>query len=979
MLISGEAGIGKTRIVSELIKNAETKGVRILQGWCLAESLEPLMPFREIMKGANLHHLLSGAPPPKVVSCYIINRAGMLIAKAERKETGLDPDIFAGMLQAVGNFVKDSMGQLGDGEGDSLNTLGFGDRRILITTRGNISFACVIQGAESEFLFDDMANTLEELKGRLDGWTGNVSDMGDVEEKLAWFTTSGKYDGKFLVDDPKIKQENLFDNVLLGIQRSAFDSPLVLFLDDLQWADATSLNLLHYMARNIRQNKVLILGTYRPEDIIQSDDGKPHHLMTTMQNMNREDLLEKVDLNRLDHAHTETLINNALGSSTLGDDIIERIYGESGGTPLYTLEVMKLLVGCGHIAQKDGAWNAVGDIKEMDIPSKVYDVIKRRIDRLDRGQRQIMDCASVIGEEFQSGVVGKVMDLNKFRLLEDLSDIEKTHQLIHYLMERYRFDHAKIRDVLYNGIGEELRREYHKMIGSTLSEIHGENMDEVLGEVAFHYHEARDTRAIEYLVKAGDKARDCYENEEAIYLYLRAFETIDGPDKWKLLEEIGDIKVLTGDYEDANTAFGKTIDAIQDGEDKARVHRKIGETLEKMGDFETALKPLGKAMELIGDEMSTERGRIKVAEGYAYYRSGNYEKAMPLFLEGLEIFKMNEGNDVDLAHGLRAVGNIHYSKGNIDGALESYEKSLYVTERIDDLKGTATNLANIGVMNHIRGDMEKAFDFYNKGLAIREKIGNKSGIADSLNNLGMLLAGRGELGKALDCYKRCLAIEESIGNKSGIADSLNNIGTMHHNMGELDAMLECHERSLEIRMEIGDQLGIGMSYDNIGSVHLEKGEAEKAVEHYKKALDIYLEVGAKLPAFYAYRGLTEAYLELGDIDNAHEAVKKGLAIAVEMSAMGEEGIGQRLLGMVHGKAKEWEKAIEAFDKAGAILEEAGAVDEIARLKYEEGVLWKEKGEPEKAREYFEKALKMNEDMGMKLWEGKCRKALEDLE
>ena len=978
VLISGEAGIGKTRIVSELIKEAEASDTQILQGWCLAENMVPLLPIKDALRSAGLSQIMSNNPPPLIISVYLIHESGLLVTEVERDETGLDSDIFAGMLTAVGNFVKDSLAAMDKMGIGRLNTIGYGDYNIILQKRGKLTLGAVIEGQNSEFLIEEMNTILAKIEPSLESWVGNAEQAQDAKAAISELISSGKYDGKFLVDDPQIRQENLFDNILLGLQRSSSERPLLLFLDDLQWADSTTLNLLHYLARNTKQNRILIVGTYRPEDITQSDDGRPHLLVTTMQNMTREELLQKIELTRLDQIHTDALINSILGSSLMNKDIIDRIFEESGGTPLYTLEVVKLLAEYEHISQTDDGWILVTDMKDLDIPSKVFDIIKRRLDRLNPGQKDILDCASIIGEEFESSIVGKVMELNKLQLLKDLSNIEKMHQLIHYLGEKYRFDHAKTRDVLYDGIGFELRQEYHRMIGDIIVELYSSTLDDVLGELAYHYNEAQDPKAIEYLIKAADAARAGYQNDEALDFYLSAFESMDGPDRLNILETIGDIQVLTGNYDAASLTFKKILNESQEDEMKIRMHRKMGETLEKMGEFESTLKPLAAAMELIGDDINIERGRVKVAEGYANYRVGKLDDALSLFLEGLGIFEELGKNFMDLATGLRAVGNLKFSKGEIDGALEYYGKSLEASQRIDDFKGTATTMANMGVMNHIKGDLDGAYEYYNEALTIREKIGNKSGIADSLNNLGLYWSERGDLKKALDCHERCLAIEEKIGNKSGIADSLNNLGTMHHNMGELDATLECHERSLEISEEIGDRTGIAVSYDNIGSVHKEKNEPEQALEYYSKGLEICLETGAKLPTFYAYGGLAETHLDLKDTEKAQEAIMKALDIAMEMSAMCEEGIAHRIIGMVHSQNKDWPNATEAFEKAEPILEEAGNMEEIAREKYYKGIMWKDMGETEKSRIILEDALNIYEDMGMKLWVGKCQAALSNL-
>ena len=978
VLISGEAGIGKTRLVSELIKEAEASNAQIMQGWCLAENMVPLMPIKAALRSAGLSQIISQNPPPLVVSVYLIHDSGLLVTEYERDETGLDSDIFAGMLTAIGNFVKDSLTAM-DKEGSGLlNTIGYGNYTILLQKHGKLTLGAVIEGQNSEFLVQEMDSILAKIEPDLESWAGDTAQAESARQSISELISGGKYDGKFLVEDPQIRQENLFDNVLLGLQRSSYERPLLFFLDDLQWADSTTLNLLHYLARNTRQNNILIIGTYRSEDIIQADDGRPHPLVTTMQNMTREGLLQKIELTRLNQTHTDALINSTLGSSLMNKDVIDRIYEESGGTPLYTLEVVKLLAEYGHISQTDDGWVLVTDMKDLDIPSKVFDIIKRRIDRLDSGQKDILDCASIIGHEFESSIVGKVTEIGKFQLLKDLSNIEKKHQLIHYLDEKYQFDHAKTRDVLYGGIGTELRQEYHRMIADIILDMHSSILDDVLGELAYHYNEAQDPRATEFLLKAADAALACYENDEALNFYRSAFEGTEGPDSLEILETIGDIQILTGNYDDASLTFEKILNESQDKKIKIRMHRKIGETLEKQSEFEASLEPLKSAMELIGEDINIERGRVKVAEGYAHFRVGKQDQALSLFLEGLGIFEKLGENHMDLATGLRAVGNLKFSKGEIDGALEYYGKSLEASQHIDDFKGSATTMANMGVMNHIKGDLDGAYEHYNEALTIREKIGNKSGIADSLNNLGLYWSERGNLVKAEECHERCLAIEEKIGNKSGIADSLNNLGTMHHNMGELDEALDCHERSLEIRESIGDRTGIAVSFDNIGSIHKEKNELDKALDYYLKGLEICLETGAKLPTFYAYGGLTETYLDLNNSNKALESITKAMKIAVEMSAMCEEGIALRIMGMVHSQNENWPKAVEAFEKADTILQEAGNMEEIARAKYYKGIMWKDMDETEKSKIILEDALKIYEEMGMKLWVGKCQTALSNL-
>ncbi|MEW5936597.1 MAG: tetratricopeptide repeat protein [Candidatus Thermoplasmatota archaeon] len=846
IFISGEAGIGKTRLVSELIKNAEANGAQIIRGWCLAESLEPLFPFKTAFREVGMHHLIAGAPPPKVISAYLMNEAGILAAKAEREESGLDPDIFTSMMKAVGDFVHDSLSMMGKG-GRGINIIGYDRYQILLQSRGNVSLTCVIEGTQSEFLVDDMRRVLETVGDRLDGWSGEISEVADLAPKVSWLIGSGKYDGRFLVDDPKLKQENLFDNVLLGMQRASIERPIVLFLDDLQWADPTTLSLLHYLSRNTRKNRVLILGTYRPEDIMQSWDGRTHQLETAMQNMGREDLLERIELKRLSRSNTEALVNSSLGRADFGSAFYERVHKDTEGTPFFVLEVVKLLAEEGSIAQNDeGAWHLMKQIEKLDIPSKVYDVVKRRLDRLMKEQRRILDYASVVGEEFQSEIVGKAMGINRIHLLENLSEIEKTHRLIHSFQKKYRFDHAKIREVLYNGIIDELKQEYHRLIADTIAALHKDSLDEVISALAHHYYEAGDERAGEYLVKAGDKAKDGYANEEAIRLYQQALETIRGEEKLHVLEKLADVQALSGEYDKAIANLESAKGLADDNETKARTLRKTGDAYEKKGDFDKSLEVLAEAKELIGEGRTAEYGRICFSKGYPYWKKGELDKAMSLFQTALKTFEETGAEQKDIGNALRAMGNIHLSKGEYDDALQYYEKSMAVMEKVDDKYGIAAALNNIGIVHLYRGELEKALEYYGRSLEMFEKIGDKRGIVHSLCGLAETHLEMGKDQTALENAEKAVGIAVEIGAKSEEGMSRRVLGMVYREMKDWDKAEEEFSKARTILEDLGNKNELARLFYEYGLLFKAKGEPTKACEYLEKSLAEFERMGMKL-------------------------------------------------------------------------------------------------------------------------------------
>jgi len=975
--IAGEAGIGKTRLVSELIKVAEQKGCRTTRSWCLAESLEPLMPVKLALREAGLMHIMSGEPPPLVVSAYLMTDAGLLIAKAERERQEMDSDIFAGMLQAVGNFVKDSLAMMDRGNKGGLNSLGYADYTILIRASGKLSLAVVIKGEKSEFLFEDMKAVLAHFGNAFDGWGGNMDSAKSAEAKISWFVDSGKYDGRFLVDDPKLKQENLFDNILLGIQRASAEQPLLLFLDDLQWADPTTLNLLHYLVRNTRKNRVMVLGTYRPEDMLKSPEGKPHHLETAMQNMSREDLFGKIELKRLDPEDTGKVMHSILGKTSFEKGFFEKVHAETGGTPFFILEVVKLLAEEGIISHEAGTWKLVKGLEKFDIPSKVYDVIKRRLDRLMAEQREMLEYAAVIGEEFSTDVLGRATEIRKITLLKNLSEIEKTHNLIHYLKDKYKFDHAKIREVLYNGIGEELRREYHRIIGDTIAELYKDNIDGVTAELGYHYYEAVDVKAGKYLVKAGDRAKEKYANEDAISAYQKAQGFIPEDEQADILEKMGDVQALTGDYDSAVANFESAGSMAKNGEAKARILRKVSEVHDIRGEFGKSLELLAKAKALAKPGLA-EHSRVTHAEGTIHWRMGEFDKGLAIIKTALRELEESEGKQMDIGNVLRAIGSIHLSKGEFDDALRNYEKSLEVMEGINELHGIAAALNNMGIVYHRKGEQDKALDFYGRSLTLVEKIGYKQNMATTLNNIGNVYLNKGRPDKALEFYERSLPMVERMGDRSGIAMSFNNMGIVYHWRGEAEKALEFFGRSLAIKEKMGDRRGVSTTLDGIGLVYYDMGELEKALDYHERSLKISLEIGFRRETADNYCGLAETNHDLGNIGKALENAEKAISVAVEIKSKVHEGIGHRVLGMAYRAKNELARAEEEFEKSEKFLEDIDEKRELVRLFYEYSLLSKAKGDKTRQRELLEGALSDATLIGMTLWVDKCRKALEDI-
>ena len=973
IFISGEAGIGKTRIVEELISHAMDIGFRIIRGKCIPEHLEPLFPFKSALKKADLEYLLSEKTQPIVLSAYLISDSALVISKAERKETGLDPDIFVGMLKAIEAFVKDSM-KIMEREEGNLNSLSYGDYTILIQSLSTISLAVVIKGEPNEFLIEDMKRVLKKLGEKFKDWSGEMDIAEEAKPEIEWFIKSGKYDAKYIESDKKIVrfQESIFDNIVTGLQRISQSTPLIIFIDDLQWADQSSLNFLYYLSQNIRKNRIMIIGTYRPEDIIPAG-GKLHPLEITLNNLAGGGLLKIMGLQRLNREDTTVLIGRILGD--FDNSLASKIYKESGGNPLFVIEIIKLLISEKIIYIEGKKWKLRVKADKIAIPKKAYEIIKRRLERLTDEEREILDVASVIGEEFDTLLLAHTTGMEELKILKKLNRIYRKHKLIYVKNGKYRFEHSIIREVLYNEILDELRRKYHKIIGDAIYELNRDNLAGVVNLLAYHYYEAKDKKAVKFLIEIGNQAKRNYANNEAMNFYTRALEITDEPRfKVEILENIGDIMADKGEYNFAEKNYREAMDFVDDKIKNAHLKRKLAEISIKKGDYNGALKLLDNAKKIVVNRFPLEEGRIYRDIGNIYFLRGEYENAFELFKKALKIFAVRN-NKKDIADIFKWVGNVEIFLGNYEKSKKYYIKALQIMKEIGDIKEVSMILNDIGDLYLILGNLNRALKIYYSSLRVMENIELKSGISLVLNNIGNVHFRKGNLEEAIQFYMDSLKISEEIPQKNTRSMVLNNMGNVYYLRGEFDKAMEHYTKSLEICKEIDDKYITSYALLNIAHLYFWKGKIGYAYKIIKTAGEIIKKIGDKKGYIESLLTMGEIKLSMKDYDAAINDVSEAMKIAQKLRLKNEEMNSRIVFGMIHREKKEFRKALIEFTKAINHFTRSDNKIELARAYYEYALLWKKMNDLEKEREFLKKALDIYSSFKIRIWEEKCKKEL----
>jgi DNA-binding SARP family transcriptional activator len=340
---------------------------------------------------------------------------------------------------------------------------------------------------------------------------------------------------------PSPQQSDLFEQYTKVLKALARQGPLLLVLDDLQWADAGSISLLFHLGRQLAGSRILIIGAYRPEEVALGRDGERHPLEPVVNEFQRHfgDIAVNVD-----QAESRDFVEAFLDSepNRLGLPFREMLYRQTRGHPLFTIELLRGLQERGDLVQNsEGRWIEGPALDWETLPARVEAVIAERIGRLPQPLRDALQAASVEGETFTAEVVARVRAADEREMVGRLSgELDRRHRLVRaqgilrmdsQRLSRYRFRHILFQKYVYNSLDKVERVHLHEAAGTALEALYGEGAEEIAAiapQLAWHFQEAGITeKAIDYLRQAGDRAVRLSANEEAIAHFTRGLALLE--------------------------------------------------------------------------------------------------------------------------------------------------------------------------------------------------------------------------------------------------------------------------------------------------------------------------------------------------------------------------------------------------------------------------------------------------------------------
>lgn len=572
VFVSGEAGVGKTRLVNEFLNEAMQKNVKVLSGWCLSNAAVPYFPFIEAF------------------------------------------------------------------EEYSSNSESFESQRLEV-------------------------KTLLRATNR--------------PEKPNFYENT----------NVQVWKDQTFAAVLKELFLISTKNPLIIFIDDIHWADSASLSLIHYIARGISSERILLIATFRSEEISgRKSEGKPHPLVETLRLMGREGIFKEITLPNLSQSEVGRIVESMLGGN-INANFVQKLSTESGGRPLFVVESLRMMFENGSFFLRDGSWQL--SIDKLGTPSKIKDIILHRLNALTFSQRKTLDVASVMGDKFDPQLLASVLNVDKIEVLETLNSIALSKSLVCVEGDHYKFDHAKTQEVIYNEILLPLRNGYHERIAEKIESSNTDIKKLSLSNLAYHYTQAGNkTKSIDYNLEAGKDALSKFSNTEAIKYFTYALqnipETIDQIEKkTPILEGLGDAFYASCLFNEAIKTFERLAD-IQKGVGKLRALRKAMFAAYYQGDI-LKLKTLTDKAEENSTADRLERARVIHQKARVIGIQGQTTTSLRLNEEALKIFE-EEYALSDAAWSLFVVGFQASSLGQWEKGIASVLRSIALYNDLGDFR-----------------------------------------------------------------------------------------------------------------------------------------------------------------------------------------------------------------------------------------------------------------------------------------------------
>ncbi len=644
---------------------------------------------------------------------------------------------------------------------------------------------------------------------------------------------------------PEHRQYRLFETmsgVLKALTR--ISAPLVVLVDDLQWADSSSLDFLCYLMERIADAPLMIVGTVRTEELGSGLERVRHQGL-------RLGRLAEITLSRLSEHEIQELVRSLADEVEAPGDFGGRLYRESVGNPLFVTAVLHALFENGAFVKEGERWRLT-DPSRIALAPLAVQLLERRVKRASTTAQRVLHVVAC-AVQIELAVLEAAWEGSPEELFAHLADLCVQGLLVER-SGRYEFAHDKFREVVYSQLEEPRRIWLHRRIAQALEQVYADPTAAGLaGQLAQHYERGGQlVPALEWTFKAINDYGKRYHLEEGLHLVEQGLH---------LLQK------LTGRLPEREH-LEKKFDLILE-----RLDLQL-----KGGQLKAAQESLESLLSLAGRLDALHRAKALHWQALLNIRAAQYHQALQ---HAQEAYKLSDSDSTLQAVILDQIGLIHFRMGDYRAALHYYQQALEIFRTCDRLKEAHAwnDCANALVK---LGDYHRALEHYQMSLKLYRELQEQKKVSAVLNNMGATQRYLGEYQHALSHLEQACAIDRTTGDRLGLGFSLCNLAQTYRLLGRWSEALTLSQEAYQIFSSFEDRFGQCMMQRWLGVTYRELGDPQRAQEYLKQALESARAIQAHAEEGECSLEMAQTLLDMGDPTQALQELHRALQISRQL-------------------------------------------------------------------------------------------------
>lgn len=691
--------------------------------------------------------------------------------------------------------------------------------------------------------------------------------------------------------DPKARRGEIFNALRRLTLRACEIRPQVVVLEDLHWIDKATQEYLLFIHDSIPTMRGVLILTYRTGYTPPFGERTFH---------------TRIVLDTLSTEQSVRIANAILGVANLSSELKDLIVSKAEGNPFFVEEITKSLREAGALRQAGGRY-VLADRTAVFVPEKVQDLIMARIDRLQEGPKRAVQGAAVIGRDFSVRLLQRVLKEEGLgQHLEQLKSLEFIYEKRVFPETEYTFKHSLTQEVAYESLLYQRRRQLHGIIAFAIREIYADRLEEFHPVVAYHFLRSDEPgKAIEHLVKAGDRAVRLYANAEAAAHYSEAL-------------------LQVGKELDSPDSAGRWIDIV------IRLCGVSGSST----DFERDLRNLTTALPLaerLGDRR--RQSQVLYWTGRTHYVLGHVPKAIEYAEQALAIADDLREESLG-AMPVNLLARCYFVVSDFRKARPILERSAAQLERLGNRLEAAPMYAGAGWSLAMLGKFDEALRMVDRALAIAQDAGHLPTQAACYQYRAAAQLPMAEWAQAIEDIRRALALAEQIRDPFRVYMATGFLGAFLWMAGDYEAAAQTLERTFQAADRLGTKLYAGLFRVFRAEVSLARREMNEAAHYCPQAITLASEANDRWAEAWARRVLGEALAHAAppDFAEAEHEIQEAIRIQQELGILPD--LARSLL--AHGRLLQLKgepmAGQEAIARAISMFKEMGMRWDLARAE-----------------------------------------------